>query len=197
MTQIRQHVTFSKCTIFHFPGDSRRKTFLKAVELYKKSTCINLVEVPPNDSSGFLKVLDNNIACSSNVGFSYDDATIISLTTGCNDVSNVYIRNKYSFIINHHYLQLGIVIHEMGHAIGMTHTHSRPDRNTYVEIWKENVEEDYKDQFDIRKWFNSYDVPYDYLSIMHYPNSVRFTSKFKSQFEQNFSTNLSKFVSFI
>lgn len=57
--------------------------------------------------------------------------------------------------------------HELMHAVGIEHEQSRPDRDSYVEIIQENIEEGKEGNFSIR---NS-SVPigdYDYESIMHY-----------------------------
>ena len=64
-------------------------------------------------------------------------------------------------------------MHEIGHAIGFFHEHSRPDRDEYVEIITSNI-----DMIDptLQKEYrllnssevNSLGVGYDYNSIMHY-----------------------------
>ena len=33
----------------------------------------------------------------------------------------------------------GIVLHEIGHSIGLHHEQSRPDRNSYVRVYPENI----------------------------------------------------------
>jgi len=63
--------------------------------------------------------------------------------------------------------------HEMMHALGIYHQQSRTDRDDYVKIMSENIEDDHLHNF------NTYDydkvderrVPYDYNSVMHYSDT--------------------------
>eukprot|EP00116_Pleurobrachia_bachei_P004424 sb/3464686/ len=64
----------------------------------------------------------------------------------------------------------GIIAHELAHAIGFYHEQSRPDRDLYVELLKENVKSDELGNFRKRdpSEVDSLNSPYDYGSLMHY-----------------------------
>jgi len=63
-----------------------------------------------------------------------------------------------------------VIEHEFMHAIGVMHTHSRPDRDKYVTIIEENIEanETYNFEKLKRDEYDTFELPYDYLSVMHY-----------------------------
>ena len=65
----------------------------------------------------------------------------------------------------------GLILHEFIHAFGFHHEQSRPDRDEYVEIIWDNIRPEYQNQFDIAFGTNTYGVPYDPNSVMHYGNS--------------------------
>jgi len=80
-----------------------------------------------------------------------------------------------------HYISLGdgcrykdIVIHEIGHALGLFHEQARPDRDNYVKILFENIEYGQKHNFKKQKVsaLDPVDTPYDYLSLMHYESNA-------------------------
>ena len=66
--------------------------------------------------------------------------------------------------------QIGVILHEIGHAIGFWHEQSRPDRDQYVKILWSNMFLWFLSQFRKRHKTetDSRGVGYDYGSIMHY-----------------------------
>ncbi|MCF1463358.1 hypothetical protein FS827_18785 [Agrobacterium vitis] len=68
------------------------------------------------------------------------------------------------------WLSPSAIQHELGHAFGLIHEHSRPDRDSYVFVREGNVAPEYRDDI-IKKDVEAMTVSdYDYNSIMHYSN---------------------------
>ena len=65
---------------------------------------------------------------------------------------------------------VGNAAHEIGHALGLWHEHSRPDRDEYIEVLHENIIPKYSKNFAKGTWDWSKNPPvsYDIESIMHY-----------------------------
>lgn len=64
----------------------------------------------------------------------------------------------------------GTIMHEFIHALGYHHMHSHADRDKFVEIQFENIQDDAVDNFspvDPGK-FSDFGTGYDYFSVMHY-----------------------------
>jgi len=75
---------------------------------------------------------------------------------------------------NPNYMNLGggcwsarIVIHEIGHVLGLIHEHQRVDRDQFVQVHYENVIPGAEPNFDIWTGSRTHGT-YDFLSIMHY-----------------------------
>jgi hypothetical protein len=64
---------------------------------------------------------------------------------------------------------LKIAIHEIGHAVGLFHEQSRPDRDTYVRIIWDNIKRKHQHNFSIKGTATG---PYDFKSRMHYDRNA-------------------------
>jgi hypothetical protein len=85
-------------------------------------------------------------------------------TAGSSD--SVGVKGGAQYISLGSAVSTGLVIHELGHAIGLYHEHQRPDRDAYVTFMPACVQNGKLSQFDVRLGLN-YGV-YDKASIMHY-----------------------------
>lgn len=64
---------------------------------------------------------------------------------------------------------VGRILHEMMHALGFYHEHTRPDRDRYIKIEEENVKKGKLKNFSMKTYdTTTVDFDYDYASIMHY-----------------------------
>lgn len=76
---------------------------------------------------------------------------------------------------------VGTAIHELGHALGMAHEQSRPDRDEYVKINYENIQAGQAHNFDIDQGGYTA-IDYDTRSVMHY-DSYAFSKNHKPTIE--------------
>ncbi|KAK2572505.1 Nematocyst expressed protein 6 [Acropora cervicornis] len=129
-----------------------RRRARAAMRHWQKHTCLKFKRVRNDpDNLGFIKFVFEG-GCASRVG------------RGGNKMQKLTIGSPSLRC------KVGNIIHELGHAVGFFHEHSRPDRNKYVRVLKKNILPGYERNFFRfgRKWIDSRDVPYDYGSIMHY-----------------------------
>ena len=120
----------------------------EAMNNFENHTCLRFIA--DSRASDYIDFINTDEGCYSYLGRRGGRQVINLESPGCNSV--------------------GIIIHEIAHAIGFWHEQSRPDRDRYVMIHNNNIIERYTDQFMKR---NDFDVDYqgskyDYGSIMHY-----------------------------
>ena len=61
--------------------------------------------------------------------------------------------------------------HEFLHAIGQYHVHQRPDRDEYIHVNYDNIDQKWWPNYDKKYGTLTFGVPYDGRSLMHYPSS--------------------------
>lgn len=115
------------------------------------------------------------------VGMTRRSGQTLTLGPGCRYVSSSahthFITIQWIFTalnVDAFVFQKGIVAHEFGHALGFHHEQTRPDRDNYVRILRQNINRRMLFNFQRYNWemINAYDVPYDYESVMHYGQYV-------------------------
>ncbi|PAV71059.1 hypothetical protein WR25_11270 [Diploscapter pachys] len=126
--------------------DIMKQAFQMAVKFWSDHTCINFYE---NDSIRDRIEVFKGSGCYSYVG-KLGGVQELSLGNGCADRA--------------------IASHELGHALGFFHTHSRWDRDDYITVNAKNLDPNYADQYlkESKEINDNFGLPYDYGSIMHY-----------------------------
>ena len=165
LSKISSGVIFSKSkkwpsnTMYYDMGSikssSKRKRISDAIKHWNshtKTTDFRLVK--RNKEKYYVKFVEpKDDVCESYIGYLKKAAQKISIGNSCTT---------------------GAVIHEIGHAAGLYHEHSRSDRDRYVNIFKQNIIKGKEHNFN--KWKSGTGQPvggYDFSSIMHY-NSWQF-----------------------
>jgi PKD repeat protein len=111
-----------------------------------ESTTGGVTFVPRTGQADYVKFIASD-GCSSSVGRQGGEQTL-RLTSDCGT---------------------GATAHEMLHALGMEHEQSRCDRDDYVEILFDNVEDGQESNFEKKcDGTTDFGVNYDFGSMMHY-----------------------------
>jgi len=127
-----------------------RRMVLTAMKEIMDHTCVRFV--PRKEERNYIEII-NHSGCYSHVG----------MNGGKQQVS--LKESPWGSCWVH-----GTIVHELLHATGLWHEQSRPDRDDYVTIRFENIPKSLAYNFDKMTFNNSqtYNVSYNYLSVMHY-----------------------------
>uniref|UniRef100_A0AB38ZEH9 Metalloendopeptidase n=1 Tax=Oncocephalus sp. TaxID=2944721 RepID=A0AB38ZEH9_9HEMI len=141
--------------IYHQQFSARDKARIEAaMTIIEKNTCIKFKQYEKGNSEQALVFITRLRGCRATVGYKLS-------------------RKRHN--LNLHPLgclgRSGTIIHEMLHVLGLKHEHARPDRDNYVAIMWKNIKDGHQKNFvkGSDKEFTTFDIPYNYKSVMHYP----------------------------
>uniref|UniRef100_A0A667WPC9 Metalloendopeptidase n=1 Tax=Myripristis murdjan TaxID=586833 RepID=A0A667WPC9_9TELE len=120
-----------------------KNEILNAMKDFHSKTCIRFV---PRVKQRMYISFEPRYGCFSSLGRLGDKQVVSLQRFGC---------------VRH-----GIIQHELLHALGFYHEHTRSDRDQYVRI-----------NWEYKKDSNNLNTPYDYSSVMHYGRTA-FASQF-------------------
>ncbi len=128
-------------------ADSQRKV-REAVDHWNSIGAITLIERTSNNASAYPHYID----------FVYEDRCASWIGFQASGPQAIYTGDKCS---------TGTMIHEIGHALGLLHEHTRSDRDQYVQIHWDRIVNDMGVNFEVMEG-SILLGEYDYGSIMHY-----------------------------
>lgn len=132
-----------------------KATISEAMEVFTETTCIKFQRTNEEESSVHqLKFVKSRLGCGTSVGYHGDrnESQLVALTNGC--ISKP-----------------GAIQHELLHVIGLFHEQCRYDRDEFIDIHWDNIQESQKSNFVkvSQKYSTTFNLPYDTNSLLHYP----------------------------
>ncbi|XP_076020003.1 hatching enzyme 1.2-like [Genypterus blacodes] len=131
-------------TISDYFYDNEKATIEKAMEMFHMKTCVRFV--PHRGQSDYLSI-ESEMGCWSSIGRDGGKQVVSVSVQGC--------------------VHRGTIQHELLHALGFHHEHTRSDRDQYVRINWDNLSPANRYNF-YKADTNNLNTAYDYSSVMHY-----------------------------
>uniref|UniRef100_A0A0N4ZMC0 Zinc metalloproteinase n=1 Tax=Parastrongyloides trichosuri TaxID=131310 RepID=A0A0N4ZMC0_PARTI len=121
---------------------------IEAIQFWEDNTCISFQNIQQPIDGDYIEFFKGQ-GCYSMIG-KFGGRQGISIGEGCE--------------------RIGVIEHEIGHALGLWHQQSRPDALDYIDFVKDYILPSYLADFEVRtnEDINSLGIPYDLGSVMHY-----------------------------
>ncbi|XP_077547755.1 astacin-like metalloprotease toxin 5 [Haemaphysalis longicornis] len=127
------------------------KLIRRTMDEIESLSCLRFVP-RTSEHKAYVKIVDRN-GCSSQVGRTGRGPQLLKLGPGC--------RNRIA------------VLHELMHAAGFIHEHSRADRDQYVKVFPENAKPEHAHEFrKLPHRANEPLSPFDFGSVMLYDSKA-------------------------
>lgn len=123
-----------------------KKLVLRAIAAWQKKTPVRFIEANTNSENWL--IFTRGDGCRSSLGM-VGGSQFITLSDRCS---------------------YGAVLHEIGHALGLIHEHSRIDRDDFITVNQQNILRDKARNFYKHPTGHPLSDDYCYGSIMHYSN---------------------------
>ncbi|CAG5087560.1 Similar to tld: Dorsal-ventral patterning protein tolloid (Drosophila melanogaster) [Cotesia congregata] len=139
-----------------FNGTERR-LIKQGMRMWEESSCIQFVQRNSSIHRDYVAITKSECGCcykENYQGRRNKGRSELSLADGCEAIE--------------------IILHELGHVLGFYHEHQHPDRDQWVQINERNIDQGYESEFWrlSRVHVDTLGLPYDYQSVMHYPNDA-------------------------
>ncbi|CAL4058827.1 unnamed protein product, partial [Meganyctiphanes norvegica] len=128
--------------------ERERQVIARAMEEFHDRTCIRFVG--RTSQTDYIHIISST-GCRSNVGHLVGHG-----------------QHTLSLKQDDFCVSFGVLIHELMHASGFWHEQTRIDRDNYITIHWENVEDKYIGLLGKDPNVHGIGLPYDYQSVMHY-----------------------------
>lgn len=130
----------------------------QAIRVIEEKTCVRFVSNERWKQSSFVTIRAEKPGCFSAVG-----------RTG-----HEQILNLQPFTVGRGCFRLYTIVHELLHVLGFLHMQSATNRDEFVQINFDNIASHNRANFNKygTNMISSYDVDYDYSSVLHYSNKA-------------------------
>ncbi|EDW12868.2 uncharacterized protein Dmoj_GI22585 [Drosophila mojavensis] len=134
-----------------------RNHILRGIRILEANSCLIFKEAT-SDQPYYVNVTSEPGGCYSYVGY----------------LNRVQQLNLQNYALDTGCFRLGTIVHEFLHALGFYHQQSTWNRDEYVRIDEENIQDGMEHNFNKydNETVDNFDEEYDYGSVMHYSSTA-------------------------